>query len=174
MPNKPRLRFSCTWNTLQIWGLLENEEIIHLSFDREGHRAAANQQTLAAASPARQEQICALLLSTLQGAPHTYPGKSPFIQKGTPFQNRVWQALSRIPYATTRSYGEIARELGNPHLARAVGQACNKNPLPLIIPCHRVVGRTDVGGFSGGVEVKKLLLGYEQAWAEKRSREIRS
>jgi O-6-methylguanine DNA methyltransferase len=169
MPNKPRLSLYCDWDTIEIWGLMENEEIIHLCFNREHHKAAANQQPLAAVGQARQEKICALLLSTLQGAPHAYPEKSPLIKKGTPFQKRVWQALSRIPFATTRTYGEIASELGNPHLARAVGQACNKNPLPLIIPCHRVVGRTDLGGFSGGVGGKKVLLAYEQAWAKKRN-----
>lgn len=164
MKNTSRQHLYCSWNSIQIWGLVENEEIIHLSFDRERHRAASNHEDLEAVSPATQEEMCAFLLSTLQGTPSVFPLQSPNILKGTPFQQRVWHALSRIPFATTRSYGEIAGALGNPHLARAVGQACNKNPLPLIIPCHRVVSSSGLGGFAGGSKVKKALLDYEQEW----------
>lgn len=108
--------------------------------------------------------MCAFLLSTLQGAAKAFPHKSPYIRQGTPFQQKVWRTISQIPFATTVTYGEIAAALGNPHLARAVGQACNRNPLPLIIPCHRVVSSSGLGGFAGGTKVKKTLLAYEQQW----------
>ena len=82
--------------------------------------------------------------------------------RGTTFQKRVWEALTRIPYGTTRSYGVIARELGQPGASRAVGQANNKNPLPLVIPCHRVIGADGrLTGFGGGVSIKRALLDFE-------------
>lgn len=83
--------------------------------------------------------------------------------QGTAFQLRVWRALQEIPYGETSTYGAIAEKIGNPHAARAVGMACNKNPLLLIIPCHRVVGRNGaLTGFAAGLEVKRRLLGVEK------------
>ena len=83
--------------------------------------------------------------------------------QGTPFQLRVWRALLEIPYGETSTYGAIAEKIGNPHAARAVGMACNKNPLLLVIPCHRVVGRNGaLTGFAAGMEVKRRLLEMEK------------
>ncbi len=83
---------------------------------------------------------------------------------GTSFERRCWEALQQIPYGETRTYGEIARTLGNPHGARAVGSANHKNPIPLIIPCHRVVATGGgLGGYGGGLELKRRLLALEQA-----------
>ncbi len=87
--------------------------------------------------------------------------------RGNPFQRAVWEAMRRIPYGETRTYGEIAREIGEgPAAARAVGSACGDNPLPLVIPCHRVVGAGGtLTGFShgapGGLDVKRQLLDHE-------------
>ncbi len=84
------------------------------------------------------------------------------ISSSTPFQQRVWQAARRIPWGQTRSYQWIASEIGQPGAARAVGQALGRNPLPVIIPCHRVLASNgNLGGFSGGLEVKKRLLRLE-------------
>jgi methylated-DNA-[protein]-cysteine S-methyltransferase len=78
------------------------------------------------------------------------------------FRKGVWQVLRTIPYGQTRSYGWVARKLGRPKSARAVGQACGANPFPLVIPCHRVVaGNGSLGGFSGGLPVKRRLLDLE-------------
>lgn len=86
----------------------------------------------------------------------------PLMLTGTEFQKRVWQALGEIEYGQVLSYGQLAGRLGNVHLARAVGQAANKNPLPVIIPCHRLVGSSGwIGGFAPGVELKKILLDHE-------------
>jgi len=83
-------------------------------------------------------------------------------QQGTPFQLRVWQELRKIPYGETVSYQELARRLGNPKAARAVGQALGANPLPLIIPCHRVIaGNGSLGGYSSGLDRKRRLLRHE-------------
>ena len=87
----------------------------------------------------------------------------PIAPWGTPFQQRVWAALRDIPYGQKRTYREIALAVGCPKGFRAVGMACNRNPIPIIIPCHRVVG---VGGaligYSGGAELKQTLLDLEQ------------
>ena len=88
----------------------------------------------------------------------------PIRMVGTPFQQRVWHALQQIPYGTTRTYGEIATAIGNPRASRAVGMACNKNPLLLIVPCHRVVGvNGKLVGFAYGTEAKRWLLELEKS-----------
>jgi methylated-DNA-[protein]-cysteine S-methyltransferase len=84
----------------------------------------------------------------------------------TPFQRRAWRALADIPYGTTRSYGEQARVLGAPRAARAVGAANGRNPLPVVLPCHRLVGADgSLTGFAGGLDVKRALLAHEAATA---------
>jgi methylated-DNA-[protein]-cysteine S-methyltransferase len=84
--------------------------------------------------------------------------------RGTEFQRRVWAALREIPYGETRSYGEIAAELGVPGAARAVGLANGRNPISIIVPCHRVVGATGaLTGYGGGLPAKQWLLGHEAA-----------
>jgi methylated-DNA-[protein]-cysteine S-methyltransferase len=86
----------------------------------------------------------------------------PVAPLGTPFQERVWAALTRIPYGRTASYGEVARSLGDPGASRAVGTANGRNPISIIVPCHRVIG-TDgkLTGYAGGVERKRFLLELE-------------
>ncbi|MCF6246054.1 MAG: methylated-DNA--[protein]-cysteine S-methyltransferase [Desulfobacula sp.] len=82
---------------------------------------------------------------------------------GTAFQKQVWQELVIIPYGQTISYGELAEKIGNPNASRAVGMANGKNPISIIIPCHRVIGKNgSLTGFGGGLEVKKYLLELEQ------------
>ena len=86
----------------------------------------------------------------------------PLSPKGTPFQQKVWAALQTIPYGQTRSYGEIARQIGSPKAARAVGMANHHNPIAILIPCHRVVGQNGaLTGYAGGLERKKALLQLE-------------
>jgi methylated-DNA-[protein]-cysteine S-methyltransferase len=83
---------------------------------------------------------------------------------GTPFQRRVWNALLTIPFGETRSYAEIARQIGHPKAVRAVGAANGRNPVSIIAPCHRVVGSTGaLTGFAGGLDVKSYLLTLESA-----------
>jgi len=84
--------------------------------------------------------------------------------QGTSFQLSVWRSLQRVPYGKTISYGQLARQVGNPKASRAVGAANGANPVPIIIPCHRVIGASgDLTGFGGGLEVKKYLLELEKA-----------
>ena len=87
----------------------------------------------------------------------------PLSQHGTEFQLRVWQALARIPYGQTRSYADIAQTIGNPKAVRAVGAANGRNPLAIIIPCHRVIGQnSSLTGYAGGLAIKQFLLTLEQ------------
>jgi methylated-DNA-[protein]-cysteine S-methyltransferase len=82
---------------------------------------------------------------------------------GTDFQVKVWKALQNIPYGETISYGELAAIIGNPKACRAVGMANNRNPIPIIVPCHRVIGHDgSLTGYAGGLELKRQLLELEQ------------
>ena len=92
------------------------------------------------------------------------PGQLPPLRpvRGTPFQRRVWSALRRIPLGQTRSYHDIAVSIGRPKASRAVGQACGANPIPLLVPCHRVLAAGNLaGGFSAGLHWKRRLLNTE-------------
>jgi methylated-DNA-[protein]-cysteine S-methyltransferase len=87
----------------------------------------------------------------------------PLAFAGTDFQKRVWQALLTIPYGETRSYGEIACQIGAPKAVRAVGAANGRNPISIVAPCHRVIGASgSLTGFAGGLEAKRFLLALER------------
>ncbi len=86
----------------------------------------------------------------------------PVHLEGTSFQSQVWRALQEIPYGEVVSYGEIAHRVGNPKASRAVGMANNRNRIPIIVPCHRVVGnKGDMTGYAGGIDIKQWLLQLE-------------
>lgn len=88
----------------------------------------------------------------------------PLRPEGTPFQRRVWQALCAVPYGRTASYKDIAAAVGSPKACRAVGLANNKNPLPIFIPCHRIIGADGrLVGYGGGLDMKRRLLALEQS-----------
>ncbi len=91
----------------------------------------------------------------------------PYFTNGTAFQERVWRALTQIPYGQTISYKQLAATVGNEKACRAVGGANNKNPISIIIPCHRVVGaRGDLVGYGGGLDMKAVLLELERKYSE--------
>lgn len=86
----------------------------------------------------------------------------PLAPEGTPFQKRVWDELVKIPYGETISYSELARRLGDPQAVRAVGRANGANPIPIVVPCHRVIGADGtLTGYAGGLEKKRALLALE-------------
>ena len=100
------------------------------------------------------------LLAYCQGSLRTFD--LPLSLTGTPFQQEVWRLLCTIPYGHTMSYGELARQLGNRHLARAVGGAAHANPVGIIVPCHRLIGANgSLTGFGGGLAMKQALLELE-------------
>lgn len=88
----------------------------------------------------------------------------PYLLRGTVFQKEVWNALCQIPYGQTRSYRDIAESLGRPRASRAVGMANHRNPLMLLVPCHRVIGADgSLTGYAGGIELKQFLLQLEKS-----------
>ncbi len=85
------------------------------------------------------------------------------LSSGTPFQISIWRELLKIPYGQVKTYREIAKKIGNPRAARAIGNAVGANPIPIIVPCHRVVATNGLGGYSCGIVIKKKLLALEGA-----------
>lgn len=123
---------------------------------RRRPREVGSGPALEYAREARRE-ICAYLDGALQVF------TVPVVVGGTPFQRAAWAAISGIPYGTAVTYGELAARLGRPRAARAVGAACAANPVPVLVPCHRVVGGGGaLRGFSGGLDVKHTLLALER------------
>lgn len=111
-------------------------------------------------SPAPFESVVAQLQEYFAGARREFD--LPLAAEGTPFQCVVWQALLCIPYGTTVSYSELARRIGRPGASRATGAANGANPLPIIVPCHRVIGVDgSLTGFGGGIDIKRRLLALE-------------
>ncbi|MDO4681212.1 MAG: methylated-DNA--[protein]-cysteine S-methyltransferase [Lautropia sp.] len=115
------------------------------------------------------EQVIRHLIDTRQQLDEYFAGRRqqfelPLAPQGTPFQQQVWQALRDIPYGQTWHYGQLARHIGNPRSVRAVGAANGRNPIAIIIPCHRVIGANGaLVGFGGGLRTKARLLALESA-----------
>jgi methylated-DNA-[protein]-cysteine S-methyltransferase len=110
----------------------------------------------------KNRKVIGQLRKYLSGELRRFDCKLDF--EGTPFQKKVWSALTRIPYGQTRSYQEIAKSIGHPKAFRAVGNANGQNSIPLIVPCHRVIeSNGGLGGFGHGIKVKKRLLSLEKA-----------
>jgi methylated-DNA-[protein]-cysteine S-methyltransferase len=109
------------------------------------------------------QDIMERLRQYFRGQPMSFPDKLD-LSGATPFQRQVWETARLIPYSETRSYGWVAEQIKKPLAARAVGQALGKNPLPIIVPCHRVLsGNGQLGGFTGGLDTKVQLLTLEGA-----------
>jgi O-6-methylguanine DNA methyltransferase len=129
--------------------------------DFPGRKKPAQTPVLSPAVRRWHNQACRALARVLQGRA---PGELPplDLSAGTPFQRKVWTALRQIPAGQTQSYGRLAAALGAPKAARAVGSACGANPIPLLIPCHRVLSAGGgLGSFSGGLLWKRMLLAGE-------------
>lgn len=107
-----------------------------------------------------EREVARELRAYANGALRTF--SVPIEPEGTEFDRLVWRALRRIPYGETRTYGDIAKAIGKPRSARAVGAANNRNPIPIVIPCHRVVAAGGkLGGYGGGLALKRKLLDLE-------------
>jgi methylated-DNA-[protein]-cysteine S-methyltransferase len=131
--------------------------LTHLLFARESSRALP--RSGAPGSPLLREAL-AQLEAYFAGERREFD--LPLAPEGTPFQLATWQALREIPYGTTLSYGELARRIGKPRAVRAVGAANSRNPISIIVPCHRVIGSDGtLTGYGGGLEVKRRLLELE-------------
>ena len=163
--------FTCRYGFFSIYLIIDGQDnIIHLTFSKEGHRRVIKllngNKKAAHIQKGEQEKFPfnSFFIDYFTGNLTRFSIKiqSPLITSGTEFQKKVWAGISQIPYGQTVTYGDLARSIGRPGSARAVGSACGANPLALIIPCHRVVGTQGLGGFAGGIAVKKKLLGLEK------------
>lgn len=131
---------------------VENQEIVALEFTQEKPQIPSDPLLM---------QLQAQLTDYSRGALMAFD--LPLSPQGTDFQKKVWAALLTIPYGETRSYGQIAQQIGSPKASRAVGGACHRNPIGLIIPCHRVVGgQGALTGYAGGLDLKRMLLAHEK------------
>lgn len=130
----------------------EDGALIRLDFGKQGQ--AWPETTLLAEAKKQLEQYFSGTLRSFT---------LPLRPEGTPFQQKVWAALLQIPWGETRTYGQVAAMIGQPKACRAVGMANNRNPLPIFIPCHRVIGANgQLTGYAGGLSAKEHLLSLEQ------------
>ncbi len=146
---------------------VDNDGLVELEFTDElgSRQQAARWQR----SPSSLARVRRQLREYLAGERAQFD--VPLAPRGTPFQARVWRALQRIPYGRTSTYGALARAIGAVGAARAVGAANGRNPIAIIVPCHRVIGADGaLTGYAGGLAIKRALLELEAARAERRPR----
>lgn len=137
----------------QIKVVAEDDQVVEIDFCQAGEGIVNQSSPLT-------DRVAQQLKEYFQGQRQTFD--LPLRAKGTPFQEKVWQALSQIPYGQTRTYKEIAEAIGNPKATRAVGMANNRNPLAIVVPCHRVIGTNgQLTGYAGGIHIKAHLLELE-------------
>ena len=157
-----RLRTSLL-GTVQVAGTFQG--LVRVQLDDDGDRMRAEIRRLYPEAAFKRGSAMTVeggrdIRAYLNGG--AWPGYLPVVMPEVGFQTRVWRHLQRIPAGQARTYGGVARGIRRPRAARAVGQACGRNPLPLIVPCHRVLAADrHLGGYTGGVEIKRLLLDLE-------------
>jgi methylated-DNA-[protein]-cysteine S-methyltransferase len=135
----------------------------------EGHRRGPKPEELGTYRESGFEDVRRQLEEYFAGERTRF--ELPLAPRGNDFQQRVWRLLREIPFGETRSYGDLARELGDVSLAQAVGSANGRNPLSVIVPCHRVVGADgDLTGYAGGLDRKRFLLDLEEPAVRKAAR----
>lgn len=152
-----QIPFELFGRRMQLW--LRGERVLRIDFTRRETPPAL----LWPGDLVRAPQLSTVWKKKILHALRFGLSELPVEIVGTPFQQQVWTAIAAIPHGETRTYLELATEVGRPKAVRAVAQACGANQLPLIIPCHRVVATSGIGGFSGGVELKKKILAAEKA-----------
>jgi O-6-methylguanine DNA methyltransferase len=146
--------YSYQMKICQLWICEEDNCITRVSFRKPGGTIYEEQETTLIRETARQ------IDEYLDG--HRTEFRLPLNPQGTPYQKTVWNALQRVHFGETRTYKQIAEEIGNPRSCRAVGLANNKNPIAIIIPCHRIIGSNGkLTGYAGGLHVKEKLLKLE-------------
>lgn len=153
-----------------IYIITRSEQVAHLSFSSERHLLAVKKiqsiyhNDIIKPLTATNNLVCIELKEYLSSQRRNFdlPTDPFFFDYASPLRQRIWQQITTIPYGETATYGDIGRQLGNPALARAVGQAAKANPVALIIPCHRITAANDIGGYAGGPAIKKDLLRMER------------
>ncbi|MFN3929801.1 MAG: methylated-DNA--[protein]-cysteine S-methyltransferase, partial [Thermoflexus sp.] len=147
-----------------IWVIASAQGVLRVIFGEDGEIEWMEVQAAHPGMERREDglaaQAIAQILEYLRGARKTFT--VPLDPRGTAFQRRVWAETARIPYGQVVTYAELARRIGRPEAARAVGQALGANPLPILIPCHRVIAAEGrLGGYTGGRHLKRWLLRLE-------------
>lgn len=150
-----RVPFELFGQKMQLW--VRGERLVRIDFSRR----ETPPQVLWPGELVLAPQLSAPWKKKLLHALRHGPSQLPLDVSGTLFQQHVWAAIAEIPYGETRTYLELATQVGKPKAVRAVAQACGANQLPLIVPCHRVVAANGIGGFSGGIALKKKILTAE-------------
>jgi O-6-methylguanine DNA methyltransferase len=165
----------------EIWIACSERGLLKIDLSTSEERFLAGLRRLTTSKPVRDEsrfsRVERMLGEYFNGMRIDFD--IPLDMKGTGFQREVWRAIGRIPYGRLSSYGRIAEEIGKPGAVRAVGNAVGANPLPIVVPCHRVIrGDGGLGGYGGGVDLKLYLLSLEgvvemgRGWSKRRARMI--
>ena len=137
----------------RLWLAAEKGALVRLDFSKIPEKSDGDEPVL--------EEAKRQLAEYFSGKRKTFT--VPLVCHGTPFQEAVWTELLKIPYGETRTYGEVAAAIGEPKASRAVGMACHRNPIGILIPCHRVIGfGGKLTGFGGGLDKKQALLEREK------------
>ena len=158
--------FKTKWGWIRVLASKIGLRVVTLPQTTRGKalNSLGKQTKQATLSPELFKDLEQRLQDYYSGKKITFPDELDF-SDATAFQKQVWEATRLIPYGETRSYGWVARQIGKPLAARAVGQALGKNPFLIIVPCHRVIGSDGgLGGFSGGLGVKESLLKIEKTY----------
>lgn len=159
----------CECESIKFYLLTSHFGLTHLSFNYGHHQYAIKKfkqsyPEIVEKETEDQDQFCKEVFALVISGQVPLPDfeNNPFLKDATPFQKKIWQQICRIKTGETITYGELAKNVGSPRGARAAGLACNKNPLPLVIPCHRVVAAKNIGGFAVDLSIKKKLLELEK------------
>ncbi|MBA3564077.1 MAG: methylated-DNA--[protein]-cysteine S-methyltransferase [Gammaproteobacteria bacterium] len=141
-------------------GVHEDGRLVRTFFLRGRHKCDMTPDWADAMPDGAARRVAAQLCEYFAGERRSFD--LPLDLQGSPFQNKVWRALLDVPFGETASYGDIARRIGAPGLARAVGRANATNPIPVVVPCHRIVGSDrSLTGYGGGLHIKRYLLELE-------------
>jgi methylated-DNA-[protein]-cysteine S-methyltransferase len=150
----------------ELWIFAKGNALVALDFEKPTSKRLSELMTIHHATSTAQHSI-EVLASAINQLKEYFAGERrkfdlALSPRGTEFQKKTWKVLEQIPFGQTWSYAEEADKLGKPTAARAVGSANGKNPIPILIPCHRVVQKNgDLGGYSSGLKIKRLLLRIE-------------
>ena len=163
----------CECQTIKFYMVISQLGVIHLTFTAGDHRQAIIHLKQQFPEMTRQEvagktSFCSEFFKEIISGKMTPPDfeKNPFLKNATAFQKKAWLQISKLKAGETITYEELATATGSPGGARAAGRACNKNPLALLIPCHRVVAARDIGGFAADLSIKKRLLELEKSYGK--------
>ncbi len=153
------------WHVTYLWLAASDNGICKLEFERsstfEEFKSSFGNYTIVEQENIFLKRASRLLQDYFDGKPVEFDIPVVFFQ-GTPFQQNVWKRVKQIPYGYTKTYGQIAYDMGKPGSVRAVGAANGANPVPILVPCHRVVQSDGkLGGYSGGLDIKDALLRLE-------------